>query len=613
MNHCIFDCETYPNLAMVNFRVVETREQFTVTVGDEGYVYKLREILESPYTFVGFNSQHFDKPVLAAMLAGMSSEEIKRIATMLIEQNHRSWHIYKMFGLREPSFDHIDLQDVVPGFVSLKAYGARMGMPVLQDLPYRHDKSLSDEEKSEVVKYCWNDIDTTEELFKRLAGQLKLRISMSQEYGVDMRSKSDPQMAEAVFVKRLGLRRKHNTVPDSVTFKAPHFVSFESEELNALLRRLETTDFLMDQASGHVINPDFLENDQVKIGSGAYKIGVGGIHSTHDKKVCHVAGGDYFITDIDAASYYPTVILKCGLIPQGGQAFLDEYREMYDRRLEAKRTKNKDVDAVLKIALNGTFGKLMEHNSPLYAPELGLTVTLSGQLLLLCMIEQIVKIGADVLSANTDGIAIGGTRAQLKAVSAFVEAYSKHSGFDFEYAPYRVLAIKDVNSYFAVKTDGEIKAKGIYAPPSLAKNQTTSICSRAVSEWLSKGTPIEQTILNGKLTEYISIRSVTGGGVQGDTYLGKTVRWYYTTDENYPPLTYNSNGHKVPKTAGARAAMVIDPNGELPTDLNFNWYRKEAIRIAKDVGAAAFLTEEELKLVEPPPKVRKTRTKKETK
>jgi hypothetical protein len=606
--HFIFDTETYPNLTIFGGRIAETGEVLRIEVGEEGYIYKLRDVLESGMIFVGFNSYNFDMPITSAILAGKSVDEIKRIANAIIEQELPPWTTYKQFGLRELSVDHIDLIEVAPSFVSLKAYGARMNMPWLQGLPYPHDAILTEEQKDEVRKYWVNDLDTTEALWRRLEGPLRLRVDMSAEYGVDMRSKSDTQMAEQSFIKRLGLQRKNNRIPYSVRYKAPHFISFVSEELNELLRKIEDHEFILNQKTGHIILPNFLGKEIIRISGGSYQLGVGGIHSTHDKKVCHVSSLDYFITDIDAASYYPTIILNCGLVPQGGEKFLETYREIYNRRLEAKHAKNKSVDAVLKISLNGTFGKLMERWSPLYAPELGLTVTLTGQLTLLSMIERIEMTGAKVLSANTDGIAIGGNKKQMQSVSKFVTEYSRHSRFDFEYTPYRVLAMKDVNNYIAVTLDKKVKAKGIYASPDLKKNQTSPICSRAVSAWLIDGVSFTKTVSNGSFIEFLSARNVTGGGMQGESYLGKVVRWYYTTHKDYPPLTYRKNGNKVPKTEGARAAMIIDPAGGHPKDLDYEWYIKESCRIARDIGAYDFLTDEEKKSIEPPPK--KPRTKK---
>jgi hypothetical protein len=173
-----------------------------------------------------------------------------------------------------------------------------------------------------------------------------------------------------------------------------------------------------------------------------------------------------------------------------------------------------------------------------------------------------------------------------------------------------VLALKDVNNYIAVTPERKIKAKGLYAPPDLRKNPSASIVARAVGEWLSRGTAFEETIYSGVLTEFLSARNVTGGAVQGDIYLGKVVRWYQSIDKSLSPLTYKKNGNKVPKTDGARALMLITDN-EIPKDLDFSWYIRECVRVAKLLGCTHFLTTEQLAY--DPPKQKKTRSKKNDK
>jgi hypothetical protein len=252
--------------------------------------------------------------------------------------------------------------------------------------------------------------------------------------------------------------------------------------------------------------------------------------------------------------------------------------------------------------------------SPLYNPELGLFITITGQLTLLSLIEQLEKVGAVALSANTDGIAMAYPKSLDKTVERVVSEFSEACKYDFEYTPYRVLAMKDVNNYIAVKTDRTVKAKGIYADAFLKmpgeflkKNPTARICARAVGMWLAHGTPFLETIHAAPFTDFISARNVTGGGVQGEEYLGKVVRWYQTTDTNLPPLTYKKNGNKVPKTDGAKACMTLTDKVAHPADLDYNWYHKEAIRIAINLGCLDYLTETEIALVTPPPKVRKPR------
>lgn len=610
----VYDTEIFANRFLFAGRVLKNRNIIRIWGHEPDCIQRLMEVMNSGCTFVSFNGYKFDLPVISAVLSGATQEQVKLLANQIIEQDLQPWQVYDRYRMPELRIDHIDLIEVAPGtFSSLKAYGARMHMPWLKDLPYEHDAVLTDEHCTVVDQYCVNDLDTTEELYKTLAGAMDIRVVMGKEYGLDFRSKSDTQMAETAFVKRLGLGRGKSPVPYSVRYVVPSFINFSSPHLQTLSQRIQDHEYILNQKTGHVILPEFLEKEIVTINQGTYQVGVGGLHSTHDKKVCHVASKDYIITDIDAASFYPSIIINCNLIPQNtGQRFIDEYKLVYHRRLEAKKAGNKAVNETLKISLNGTFGKTASRWSPLYSPDLAIAITLTGQLTLLNLIERIEATGAVVLSANTDGIAVGASRAVMHEVGLAVQRYSEESGFDFEYTPYRTLAIANVNNYIAVTKHGKIKGKGLFAEPDLKKNPTAYICTKAVSNWLRSGTPFEKTISEGNITDFISARSVTGGARQGDEFLGRVVRWYMSTS-SLPPLQYATNGNKVPKTDGARACMVIDKSAPLPADLDFEWYRKEAITIAQNVGCEEFLTDEERALVyvPPPTKTRKARQRKE--
>lgn len=608
MRTFVFDIETLPNYTLVSFKDIESKEYFRFRRNEPDAVERLSAFLKPENTYIGFNSNSFDNIVLAAFLAGRKEIEIKRLADDIIVNRLSPWNAYTKHSLLRPAIDTVDLIEVAPSFVGLKAYGARMHMPLLQDMPIAHDEWITDEQRPIVDSYCDNDLDTTEELLNRLEPELMLRIAMSKQYGVDMRSKSDAQMAEQAYITSMSLQRRDNKIPKTITYTPPAFLKFQDAELQHLLERVSRHVFDINQSTGHVILPDFLGGDVIRFGSGTYQLGVGGIHSTHDKSVCYVAGGD-IICDIDAASFYPSIILECGFVPASlGKRFVDEYRQIYERRLEAKRTGDKATNETLKISLNGTFGKLASKYSVLYSPDLMLAVTLTGQFTLLMLIEWLEILGATTLSANTDGIAIRYGNHLEAGVQKVVSRFSEVSRFDFEFTPYRVLAMKDVNNYFAVKPDRKMKTKGIYAPLSLKKNPTAQVTADAVGAWLANGTPFEDTIRNAPFVDFISARNVTGGGEQNGVPLGKVVRWYQSSDESLPPLKYIKNANKVPKTDGARACMTLEDKATHPADLDYGWYYKEAIKIAIAVGCHAYLTDEQLKLVAPPPK--KTRKKK---
>jgi hypothetical protein len=509
--------------------------------------------------------------VVAAFCAGRTEIEIKRVADDIIVNRLAPWVAMRKFNLVSVIADDIDLIEVAPSFVGLKAYGARMHMPRLQDMPIAHDTFITAEQEPVLVEYCHNDIETTEELLNQLEKEILLRVEMSRRYGVDMRSKSDSQMAEQAYITSMKLKRKDNEIPKTVTYNPPGFLKFRDANLQDLLNKVAGHRFNVNPLTGHVQLPDFLGLRTVKFGAGEYQLGVGGIHSVHDKKVCYVAGDDV-ICDIDAASFYPSIILECGFIPATlGQAFVNEYRKIYERRLEAKRNGDKVTDATLKISLNGTFGKLASKYSVLYSPDLMLAVTLTGQFTLLMLIEWLEHAGATTLSANTDGIAIRHPKELDEQVQKVVAKFGEVSRFSFEFTPYRALAMKDVNNYIAVKPNRELKVKGIYAPLSLRKNPTAQVCADAVGAWLANGISFDETIKKAPFCDFISARNVTGGGEQLGQYLGKVVRWYQSNDLALEPIKYKTNGNKVPKTEGARACMILLDKMAHPPDLDYAW------------------------------------------
>jgi len=599
----VFDTETLPNRTLFCAKNVDTGEWFDLWQHEEDSAQRLLKFVQQPdSTFVGFNNRSFDNVVVAAFCAGRTSLEIKRIADDLIVNRVAHWQAMRKFSLRDVMIDTIDIIEVAPSFVGLKAYGARMHMPILQDMPIAHDAHITLEQEPLVLEYCHNDVDTTQELLRQLEKEIMLRVDMSKQYKTDMRSKSDSQMAEQAYVTSMKLERRDNEVPDTVTYVPPQFLKFIDTELQGLLDKVSVHVFDMNKNTGHVILPDFLGGTTIKFGVGEYQLGVGGIHSVHDKSICYVAGDD-IICDIDAASFYPSIILECGFIPKSlGKPFIDEYRNIYNKRLEAKRTGDKVINETLKISLNGTFGKLASKYSVLYSPDLMLAVTLTGQFTLLMLIEWLEKAGAVTLSANTDGIAIRYSKSLHETVQKVVAKFSEISRFEFEFTPYRALAMKDVNNYIAIKPDRSLKVKGIYAPLSLRKNPTAQVASDAVGQWLAVGTPFEETIRNAPFQDFISARNVTGGGEQFGKFLGKVVRWYQSSDGEVDPIRYVSNGNKVPKTDGAKACMILKDKVIHPKDLDYDWYIKEAIKIAIAVGCKDYLTAEQLALVAPPPK-----------
>ena len=589
--HIVFDTEIIGKekpVFLVCTKCVETGERTAYWHHKRGHMKRLiAQFHRDDLTWVSFNGIHFDDALINAALCGYDVQTIKQIATMIIQDGLKHWDVRKVVRMEKLEYDHIDLIDVAPGVrTSLKTYAGRMHSPSMIDLPFHYDADLTPKQQKILEEYCLNDLDETERLFLELKEQIALRVHLGEQYDMDLRSKSDAQMAEAIFKKITGVSKNSGLRPTTVDYTAPKLIRTNNPVILDLISQVEAELFDID-ASGAPIEAPWMRRP-VALNDGVYKFGLGGLHSQHDVQLYREATDDWLISDFDVTSYYPNILMNCGLVPvmsgNKGDAFIAAYKDLYAQRVAAKRAGNKAVDKGLKIALNGTFGKLGSKYCAFYSPDLLIAITLTGQLNLLCVIDALEKHkGVKVLSANTDGIIVGYPLAKRDKVLQALATNTQRTGFGWEETSYRKVAMKDVNNYFAVTLDGKVKAKGLYSETSLMKNPTMQVCSDAAKQYLLDGTPPEKFIAKQKdIRAFLTVRNAKGGAEQGGVEIGRTPRWYMTT-ETLPPIRYVSNGNKVPKTDGARLCMKL-PDA-IPNDLDRTWYVQETYEILYDVGA----------------------------
>ena len=438
--------------------------------------------------------------------------------------------------------------------------------------------------------YCVNDLQTTWLLYKSLEKQIDLRCQMSQQYGVDLRSKSDAQIAEAVIKSELhkmtGREYRKPDIDDSTVFRYldPKIISFQTKQLQDIFKLVTTIPFRLAD-NGSVKMPDELAKAQIKIGDTQYSLGIGGLHSC-EKSQAVVCKDDELLMEQDVAGYYPSIILQQNLAPKSmGEPFLKVYQSIVDRRLKAKRLGDKVTSDTLKICVNGSFGKLGSKWSALYAPDLMIQTTITGQLALLMLIESMELAGIKVVSANTDGVVLHMKKHQEDEMLNIAFDWMLTTSYELERTDYKAIYSRDVNNYIAVKPCGSVKRKGAYGGFSLAKNPDLMIVYDACANFLSDGTPVEDTITNcTDITRFVSVRKVTGGAVWRDRYLGKAVRFYYSKSVNSDEcIRYAKNTNKVPKSDGAKPLMVLPAT--FPHDVDYGKYIKEAKEHLKLLGA----------------------------
>lgn len=572
----VMDIESYINYCLVNFSTMSGEKVYSFEQFDDTeFDYNGIEAILKKYEIITFKGNTFDALILNYILTGATNKEIKEACNDIIKNKLRAWQFEEKHNLPELKFKHIDLEELTPGVaLPLKLYGGRLHCPKLQDLPYPENAKLTESQIEDVAEYCDNDLALTRTIAIELNEQIELRRTMSKRYKLDLLSKSDAQIAEAVISSEVGKLKgekleKREISKSSFLYKAPSFISFSTEKLKKLLKDITSERFIIE-ANGRISMPEELNNLEIKIGSSVYSVGMGGLHST-EKVVYHVADENHEIVDWDVTSYYPSIILNCGLYPkQLGKEFLEVYENIVEERIEAKEKGEKTKADSLKITINGSFGKLGSPYSILYAPELMIQVTVTGQLSLLMLIEMMENESIAVVSGNTDGIVIKCLKDKLNLMDRIIEKWEKITGFTMESTEYLGLFSRDVNNYIAVKKDGSVKVKGCFAFAGLNKNPENEICNLAMIDYIRYGTPFEKTIRNCKdITKFVTVRRVNGGATKDGKYIGKVIRWYYAKGEK-GIIQYSTNGNKVPDTNGAKPIMDISIS--FPEDVDYEWY-----------------------------------------
>lgn len=648
----IFDIETYPNYFLVGITDFRTGKQlaFEMTYNKPLDVQRLGWILHN-FEIIGFNSLNYDLPITTLALAGKDNLALKIASDQIIVEGMRPSDILKANKVKKLHVNHVDLIEVAPLFASLKIYGGRMHTPSMQDLPFHPNTILSPEQIAIVKYYCLKkDLTSTALLRQTLDEQCALRVQLSNETGVDLRSKSDAQIAEAIIgdeISRLrgGQRIQRPQIPMGTAYRyqIPWFIKFQTPLMNNVLNVIYNTLFVVDH-TGSIGMPPELKELKIQIANSVYRMGIGGLHSS-EKNAAHFSDDNTILIDRDVTSYYPFIILNQGLFPQHlGQDFLTVYRNIVNRRINAKKRGDNKVADSLKITINGSFGKLGSMYSILYSPDLLVQVTITGQLSLLMLIERLELQNINVVSANTDGIVIKCPKHLEHIMESVVKQWEQDTGFETEASYYKGLLSRDVNNYIAValptkkKPKLHIKSKGAFAKSSLSKNPTNDICIEAIEKLLTEGVPIERSIYDCRdITKFINVRNVTGGAVKiwgnllpehkdkadllrqsgfepveggfwkhntwkedevasletayehaalmwptaKQDYLGKSIRWYYAKNEG-GELVYAKNGNKVPKSDGAKPLMDIP--AFFPLDVDYDYYINETYKMLKQIG-----------------------------
>lgn len=329
-----------------------------------------------------------------------------------------------------------------------------------------------------------------------------------------------------------------------------------------------------------------------------YVYGVGGIHASVEG-VTFESNEDFVIIDYDYRSMYPNIFISNRVHPEHlSDKFCDIYEDVYLQR--KSYPKGTPENAVMKLALNGTYGATNDRFSPFYDPKAMMTITVNGQLTLSCLAEKLINIdGLQMIQCNTDGLTVYCKRKDEALVGQIVDDWDAVIGLEMEKVTYSKMAIANVNNYLAVyEESGKVKRNGAYQFEGLGwhQNQSSLVIQKAACEYITNGVPIEKTIKNNRDPYDFMLRTkvprtsrLVTIDEEGLEYPEQNICRYYISDRGrklvkiMPPLPTKDEERYI----GIDKAWLVrtcNDMKEFNWDINYDYYIEEAQKLVDAVN-----------------------------
>lgn len=473
-----WDIETYPNIFTASFIHAATGMKLVFEISDRKN--EQQQLIEFVFNLgrskargIGFNNLAFDYPVLHYVVntPGCTLEQIYAKAQSQIKPEGQ-WP--EIVWDRDQIFEQIDLYkinhfDNKARRTSLKSVEIGMRSEQVMDLPYEVGATLDDQQKDHLIVYNRDfDVHHTLRFYVRCLDKIHFREELTKQYGRNFMNHADTKIGKDIFVHELekaGVDCSGVTIRERIalTDVIPPYVKLETTEFTDIMNRMKSV-VLTKKQQDELLTTKGVFSDMVATVDGIeYTFGLGGIHSGIPN--CIYKSGDGFVMSArDVTSLYPSLAIKNRYYPEHlGETFCDVYEQLFFRRRDAKRAGDKVVDATLKLALNGTFGNMGSRFSPFCDHKCLLSITITGQLSMAMLVEQLRKVPQmTIVQTNTDGLILHHPAQYLEHVDNVCQWWMDVTQLNLECEDITSVYQRDVNNYIQVGTNGKIKRKGAY-------------------------------------------------------------------------------------------------------------------------------------------------------
>ena len=475
---------------------------------------------------------------------------------------------------------------------SLKWIQYTMDWHNIMDMPIHHTTEVTVDQIPEIIIYCKNDVKSTKQIMMLSKSNIDLRGTLTEEYGIDLYSASEPRIAKDLFLHFLsnatGIKKwdlkQMRTSREQIVFKdiILPYINFETATFQNLLKKFQDVILYPGQTKG-----GFKYSAQYKGIKTDY--GLGGIHGARQSKVYN-STEDMIIMSSDVVSFYPNLAIRNKWAPAHlpKEEFCDQYEWFFEERKKIPKKDPKNY--VYKIVLNSTYGLSNDENSFLYDPQFTMRITINGQLSLTMLYEMICEgiPGALPLMQNTDGLETMIPREYIDNYMEICSRWEEITNLQLEHDKYSKIVLGDVNNYIAISEEGKSKCKGRFEYDNLAlhKNKSFLIVPKALYAYFVDGVKPEKFI-----KENLNIFDFCGGvkikgnwmfterkienGEYSETKLQETIRYYISNKGSKIIKTNRGDKREIQVEAGKWLQSTMINYEEKPFekyDINYDYY-----------------------------------------
>lgn len=610
-----YDCEVFAHDTLFVFISHKTKEKF---VFHNSLPNDLQEFIDKyDPILVGYNSNNYDKWILKCSLAGYTPEEIKEINDYIIGGGN-GWDI-DCGNVKVPI--QWDLFNEINPRKSLKEIEGNLRLDITEttipfDLPDKWNKQQYDE----VLYYCTCDVEALIPLFEKLITKYKSKYIICNLGNIqpDIGLSYTNTKLTAVL---LGAKRQEHT--DAYKYVYPKEVEKEKIPKEAL-GYIE--DLIVHNDINYEISPPLLHLKDID-----FQIGEGGGHAFKKKGVYSYDKNKNkkLLCNFDVSSLYPNIVRIFGYSSRN-QSNKQSYVDIVNMRMKTKKnlldedflksinTTNEDLKNGLKLPINAYTGGLRAKFSELYDPIQGLSICLTGQLLILQLIHDLEEIPSlEMVSANTDAVMFEIDKEKKYLAEELIHKWEKHTGLEMEEDNIIRIFMVNVNNYCELVETGDndysINYKGTnFEADSIEKNlkliwdkdnnkfitkftdavktNSRSIVGEAVLKRLLLDIPVEETINN--CNDIFRFQIITHLGYtyekivqeskKGDIELQRNNRIYAGKVSCGTLVKVKSDGHR-DSLANCPINPIVDNANECTIDdVNKEWYIKLADQRVND-------------------------------